>query len=192
MLDFINNYAMLASTCVSLAIETSGLIQIAFSRITGKPIQTNEPPRSGLTSILFWGRVLMSLGILGFALAVQLDALFNGWTNMWASVPAGAAIPVVFLLLGFVGILEGMQIAAFAVVKQDESEYRETHKVAHANCELLFRGSNLPRFLIGCQLVVCTVSRRTCAMLDDSVKIYKVPKVEYYNATGRIGDRCYA
>jgi hypothetical protein len=161
MLDFINNHAMLASIYISLAIEASGLlhsvylVQIAFAKLSGTPVNSNEPPRAGVKLALFWGRVVMSLGILGFALAVQLDALFKGWTNMWAAVPAGAAIPIVFLLLGFVGIMEGMQIAAFAVVKQDESEYRDTHKIAHANCQLLFKGKNLGRFLIGRQLLVC-------------------------------------
>ncbi|GMI52326.1 hypothetical protein TeGR_g772, partial [Tetraparma gracilis] len=96
MLDFINNHAMLASIYISLAIEASGLlhsvylVQIAFAKITGKTIESNEPPRTGVTQALFWGRVVMSLGILAFALAVQLDALFKGWTNMWAAVPAGA------------------------------------------------------------------------------------------------------
>ena len=63
---------------------------------------------------------------------------------------------IVFLvLLPFVGIMEGMQIAAFAVVKLDEEEYKNTHKIAYANCQLLFAGKNLGRFLIGRQLLVC-------------------------------------
>jgi hypothetical protein len=46
MLDFLNNYFMLFTTYVSLAIEFSGLlhsvylVQIAFSKITGKPIES--------------------------------------------------------------------------------------------------------------------------------------------------------
>ena len=59
------------------------------------------------------------------------------------------------VLLPFVGVMEGMQIAAFAVVKLDEEEYKNTHKIAHANCQLLFKGDNLGRFLIGRQLCVC-------------------------------------
>jgi hypothetical protein len=48
MLDFLNNYFMLFTTYVSLAIEFSGLVhsvylvQIIFSKITGKPIESKE------------------------------------------------------------------------------------------------------------------------------------------------------
>ena len=163
MLDFINNYFMLFSTYFSLAIEMSGLLHSVYlvqnvaSMISGKPIETNEPPRDGGKQVLFWGRVLMSLAVLGFALAVVLDALFKGWTNMWEGVPAVASVFIVIILLGIVGIMEGMQIAAFAVVKLDASEYRDTHKIAAANCDLLFRGKNLGKFLIGRQVFVCTL-----------------------------------
>ena len=48
MLDFINNYFMLFTSYVSLGIEFSGLVhcvylvQMIFSKITGKPIESNE------------------------------------------------------------------------------------------------------------------------------------------------------
>merc|ERR1711981_270741 len=162
MLDFLDNHFMLFCTYFSLAIEMTGLlhsvylVQYIFSYMSGKPIETNEPPRDAGKNVLFWGRVLMSLAILGFALAVVLDALFKGWPNMWDGVPAGASIPIVVVLLILVGIMEGMQIAAFAVVKLDDSEYRSSYKIAAANCDLLFKGNNLGRFLIGRQILVCT------------------------------------
>jgi len=162
MLDFLDNHFMLFCTYFSLAIEMTGLlhsvylVQYVFSYMSGKPIETNEPPRDAGKNVLFWGRVLMSLAILGFALAVVLDALFKGWTNMWDGVPAGASIPIVIVLLILVGIMEGMQIAAFAVVKLDDSEYRSSYKIAAANCDLLFKGNNLGKFLIGRQVLVCT------------------------------------
>ena len=108
-----------------------------------------------MQNVFYWGRVLMSMAILGFALAVTIDALFKGWTAMWAGIPPVASIFIVIALLGFVGVMEGMQIAAFAVVKLDEASYKDTHKIAHANCKLLFKGTNLGRFLIGRQLCVC-------------------------------------
>ncbi|GMI04108.1 hypothetical protein TrRE_jg9883 [Triparma retinervis] len=163
MLDFINNYFMLFSTYFSLAIEASGLLHAAYlvqnvaSLVSGKPIETNEPPRDGVGNLLFWGRVLFSLAVLGFSLAVVFDALFKGWTGMWEGVPPVAAIFIIIIVLMIVGVMEGMQIAAFAVVKLDAAEYRHTHKIAAANCDLLFRGSNLGRFLIGRQVFVCTL-----------------------------------
>jgi hypothetical protein len=161
MLDFINNYSMLLSVYVSLAIEMSGLlhcvylVQVVFSYITGKPIESNEPPRDGSTAFFFWARVAMSSTLLSYAVAVQGHALFNGWTNMWEGVPVAVAIPMVVLLLGLVGIMEGMQIAAFAVRKMDPNDYA-SHTVAKKNLDLLFSGRNLGRFLIGRQLAVCT------------------------------------
>ena len=68
--------------------------------------------------------------------------------------------------------MEGMQIAAFAVVKLDEASYKDSHKIAHANCKLLFRGTNLGRFLIGRQLCVCAcmfIAAR-CFTIDKEVR----------------------
>ena len=164
MLDFINTRFMLFSTYVSLGIEMSGLlhavylVQHVFELIAGKPTESKEPPKEGLTLILYWIRVLMSSAILGFAVAVTGDSLFAGVTGMWNGIPAFVALVIVVVLLCFVGIMEGMQIAAFAVVKLDENEYKDTHKIAHANCSLLFRGKNLGAFLIGRQICV------TCCM----------------------------
>ena len=93
MLDFINTYFMIFTTYVSLFIEFSGLlhsvylVQIFFSKITGTPIDSKEPPRTGVQNLFFWGRVLMSLAILGFAFAVTLAALFR------ARRPCGTVSP---------------------------------------------------------------------------------------------------
>jgi hypothetical protein len=93
MLDYVNNYFMLFTTYVSLAIECSGLlhavylVQIFFSKITGKPIESNEPPRNALRNVIFWGRVVLSCVILIFAFAVTLKALFENKTTMWSGIP---------------------------------------------------------------------------------------------------------
>jgi len=161
MLDFINNYFMLFTTYVSLAIEYSGLlhcvylVQIVFYKISGKPMESNESPRSALQKGFFWGRVLMSLVILGFCFAVTVKALFDGKTGMWEGVPPSASIVILFILMGVVGILEGMQIALFTVVNMSDEDLRD-HPVAHANCQLTFSGQNLQAFLIGRQILVAT------------------------------------
>jgi MFS family permease len=159
MLDFLNNYFMLFTTYTSLAIEFSGLlhsvylVQIIFSKVAGQAIDTKEEPRNGMQNLFFWGRVTMSLAVLGFSFAVTLKALFDGNTTMWEGVPAGASVAIFFILMCFVGLMEGMQIALFAVVKMP-SEELEHHKVAKANCELAFAGHNLQAFLIGRQILV--------------------------------------
>jgi hypothetical protein len=86
-----------------------------------------------------------------------LVALFNGKTTMWEGVPTGVAVVLFFLLMCVVGLLEGMQIAFFAVAKVKESE-RGDSVWAKKTCALLFRGDgfNLSGFMIGRQL--CVVS----------------------------------
>jgi len=164
MIDFINNYFALFTLYTAMSVEFSGvmhssyLIQNILSAVSGKPIVSNEPPREGFTFAFFWGRVLMSLAILGFCLAVVLVALFNGQTQVTAkypSMPNGVAVFLFFFFMGIVGMLEGMQIAFFAVAKLPASE-RGTSFFGRKTCELLFKGNgqNLPGFMIGRQLTV--------------------------------------
>ena len=159
MLDFINNYFMLFTTFVSLGIEMSGLlhavylVQMFFAAITGKPVESNEPPRTIRQSIFFWMRTLMSVFILGFAFAVTLKALFGGKTTMYEGVPEVVSVIIFFLLMCLVGMMEGMQIALFAVVNLPKEELMQ-HTIAHNNCQLTFKGNNLEAFLIGRQICV--------------------------------------
>jgi hypothetical protein len=162
MLDFINNKFMLFSTYFSLGIEATGLlhsvylVQYVFSAVTGKPIESKEGPRSGFENLTFWARVLLSLGILGFSLAVAFDSLFADVTKMYDGVPSGLSIVIFFVLLSVVGMLEGLQIAAFAVLKMPKEVYAGT--IAGANCDLLFcNKSALPKFLVGRQIVVASL-----------------------------------
>jgi len=175
MLDFLNNYGLLAITYVSLAIEASGLlhcvylVQIIFAKLTGTAIDSDEPPRSGLRMAWFWLRVVASLGILAFSFAVTLSALFSGQTTMWPGVPEAVSVVIFFVLMCFVGLMEGMQIALFTVVNYPEEELKK-NPTAYNNCQLTFRDQNLQAFLIGRQIcvTVCTfvVARITTLDVD--------------------------
>ena len=52
--------------------------------------------------------------------------------------------------------MEGMQIAAFALLKMPEDELSQ-YSVASANCKLMFSGQNLQAFLIGRQIFVASL-----------------------------------
>jgi hypothetical protein len=201
MLDFINNYFMLFTTYVSLAIECSGLlhsvylVQLFFSKITGKPIESNEPPRSHAANLLFWGRIVLSLVILGFSFAVTLAALFQGKTLMYGGVPEAVSVVILFLLMCFVGLMEGMQIALFAVVNLPDEE-RKHHAMAAKTCELCFSGRNLQAFLIGRQICVTicmfVVARITSVNVDvqgdNSENIFGVSDgIQTFFNTGLLG-----
>ncbi|KAL3785163.1 hypothetical protein HJC23_013829 [Cyclotella cryptica] len=167
MIDYINTYFALFTLYVAMTVEFSGvmhssyLIQNVLSAISGKPIQSNEPPKTGFTFAFFWGRVIMSLAILGFCLAVTLVALFNGDTSVsvkYPSISPGLAVFLLFFFMSVVGMLEAMQIAFFAVAKLP-ADQRGTSIFGKKTCDLLFAGNgqNLPGFMIGRQLtVVCS------------------------------------
>jgi len=161
MLDYINNYFAYFTLWVAMAIEFSGLlhasylVQMLVSRLSGKPLQSHEEPRTAAQSVFFWGRCFMSLAILGLAFAVTLGALFQGKTTMWTGVPEAISVILFFLLMSVVGLLEGMQIAFFAVTKLPKAEQGK-RKFAKLTCKTLFKGNghNLPGFMIGRQICV--------------------------------------
>jgi hypothetical protein len=102
-------------------------------------------------------RVVFSLVVLGFSFAVTLTALFDGKTTMYEGVPEYVSVIALFILMAFVGMMEGMQIALFAVINMPADELKK-HPLAAKVCELTFTGSNLQAFLIGRQICV------TCCM----------------------------
>jgi len=163
MLDYIDNYFAVFTLWVAMGIEFSGLlhasyvVQLLVGIMAGQPIESKEPPKTGFTLIFFWFRCLLSLTILGFCIAVTMVALFAGKTTMWEGVPPGVAVVIFFVLMCIVGMLEGMQIAFFAVAKITEAE-RGTSFFAMKTCDLLYSGDghNLPGFMVGRQL--CVVS----------------------------------
>lgn len=77
---------------------------------------------------------------------------------MWDGVPKAVSVILFLVLMSFVGLLEGMQIAFFAVVKVTKEE-RGKSPWAMKTCELLFRGEgkNLPAFMVGRQICVVTI-----------------------------------
>merc|ERR1711937_1066487 len=82
------------------------------------------------------------------------------------------AVIIFVILLCIVGMLEGMQIAFFAVAKIPASD-RGDSVFAKKTCELLFRGEgyNMPAFMVGRQLCVVScmffVARVTAVSIPD-------------------------
>jgi Silicon transporter len=163
MLDFLNNYVILSTTYLALAVEKCGLLHcvylvtILFSKITGKEVVTKEPSRSRLSSFFFWFRVFMSFVLVTFSFAVTISALFQGETKMWNGVPNIVSVILFLILMCVVGILEGMQIALFEVINLPKDDVKK-YPVVYANCKLAFRDQNLKALLIGRQICV------TCCM----------------------------
>jgi len=161
MLDYINNHFMTFTYAVAAGIEVTGvmhasyLIHIIVAAAAGKEVDTNEPPKTGITFAFFWGRVLFSCAVLCFALAVTIEALYRGKTSAWEGLPETVSLILFFVLMCCVGLLEGMQIAFFAVAKLPKSE-RGSSTIALKTCHCLFKngGKNLPGFMCGRQMTV--------------------------------------
>ena len=161
MLDYINNHFMTFTYWVAAFIEVTGvmhtsyLIRMVAYWAAGKPVESNEPPRTGITLVFFWGRVLFSLAVLGFAIAVTIEAIYIGKTTAWSGIPDTVSLVIFFVLMCCVGLLEGMQIAFFTVAKLPKSE-RGTSSLALKTCHCLFKngGKNLPGFMCGRQITV--------------------------------------
>jgi len=200
MLDYLNNYFGLFTLWVANSIEFSGLlhasyvIQLLVGLLAGQPIESKDEPRTGIESAFFWFRCLISLAILAICIAVTMVALFNNQTTMWEGVPAGVSLVVFVSLMCVVGMLEGMQIAFFAVAKKTSAE-RGEGIFAKKTCKLLYfgEGNNLPGFMIGRQLLVVScmffVARVTSVRLEgDEENIFGVPDAvqELFN-TGLLG-----
>ena len=84
----------------------------------------------------------------------------NGRTTMWSGVPYGISLLLFFVLMGVVGMLEGMQIALLAVVRMDQESVNAVHPRVSATCDFILRDANLEAFLVGRQILVtvCMVS----------------------------------
>lgn len=72
---------------------------------------------------------------------------------MWKGIPPAVSVVVFVLLMCWVGMCEGMQIALFAVVNMPKETVANA-PLARKTCELAFTGTNLQAFLIGRQICV--------------------------------------
>ena len=166
MLDYVNNFFAEFTMRVAMGIEFSGLLhccylfQMLFAWLSGQPLESKEPPRNLGQKVFFWFRVIVSLFILAYAFAVTLSALFNDQTTMWDGVPPVVSVVLFFVFMAIVGMLEGMQIAFFAIAQVPEAE-RANHPWAKRTCDILFEGDgrNLPGFMVGRQMVSCQTPR---------------------------------
>ena len=159
MLDFINTRFMLVTTWMCLAIESSGLlhsvylVQFLFELLSGKPVTSDENPRTVRESVFYWVRVLVSFVFLVYSSVITISGLVNEQTTAFHGIPDAASVAIFVGLVCFLGMLEAMQIALFAVVNLPNSALH-SHPVAKSNCDLAFEGDNFQSFLIGRQICV--------------------------------------
>ena len=114
---------------------------------------------------------------------------------MYEGVPEYVSVIMFFILMCFVGLMEGMQIALFATVNLPKEEL-DHHPQAKRVCELTFQGNRLQAFLIGRQICVTIcmfiVARITSVDVDvdtdDSNNIFTVGDgMQLFFNTGLLG-----
>ena len=204
MLDYINSYFALITIWVAMAIEFSGILHICYivqrtvAHLAGQPIQSNEAPLNMFQKIFFYGRCLMSFALLCFSFAVTFVAIFERKTTVWESVPPWASVLIFLVLMACIGVLEGAQIAYFAVVKMEKKHQGQDGNMgwfAKKSAVILFanHNHNLAAFLVGRQLCVVScmffIARITAVKLDEGDEnIFGVPNwVQGIFNTGLLG-----
>ena len=111
---------------------------------------------------------------------------------MWKGFPSYISILMFVFLMSFVGMMDGMQIALFAVVKMPEKDLAH-YPIALSNCSICFKDRNLESFLIGRQICVtlCSfvIARLISLDLSESDKnIFDVPdEFQQFFDTGFLG-----
>jgi len=158
MLDFVNNSIVWVTTVVCLAIEASGLLHSVY---VVQCFFSSENASEGITSkttgqqVWYWIRVALSVSFLTAAMAVTCAALWHGETTMYPGLTTVASFALFFGLICFLGLLEAIQIAVFAVVKLPTHIVAES-PAADSTCQLVFSGRNFKAVLIGRQICVTT------------------------------------
>ena len=158
MFDFVNSRIVWVTTVMCLVIEASGLLHSVYLVKCFFSTETNSEDSANKTlgeRLWYWTRMVFSVGFLFAALAVTCDALWHGETTMYPGLTTIASFAVFFGLVCFLGLLEAIQIAAFAVVKLPPDVVAK-NAAADANCRLVFRGRNFKAVLIGRQICVTT------------------------------------
>mmetsp|Transcript_11120 Transcript_11120/g.16837 ORF Transcript_11120/g.16837 Transcript_11120/m.16837 type:complete len:328 (-) Transcript_11120:136-1119(-) len=160
---------------MALGVECSGLFHAAYlvpmsvERYQGVdlgygcgPQSSNANNDNGSTSsyskrcdrYLFWARVVMSLVLFSFALGMIVNAMFNGVTGTWGKVDDSLSLLLFLFMIIWVALVQGMQIALFALKKTSLRNLKRTHWSAYINFKAAFGTGNIEPFLIGRQIFV--------------------------------------
>ena len=200
LLDSSNNHLLYLTTHISLLIEQSGLlhavylVQAIFVRImhtSNHNEATSAPRKTMLQTIWFGARVGLSCLVLIFSLVVTFAALWANKTTSYQGLSAAVSTVLLLVLLTLMGLMEGMQIAIFAVANMPDLS---DHLHAYANSQIAFRDQNLESFLIGRQMFVTIcifiIARITTIRVadDDASNIFGVPDgVQWLFHSGLLG-----
>jgi len=99
-------------------------------------------------------RFVYSALLLIFSCVVTFYAIIEQKTNFWHSVPGWAALLLFLLLLFWLGLMEGLQVALVELKRQDPQTYRHSHPRAYKLGQAANKSDNVEKFLMGRQMFV--------------------------------------
>lgn len=99
-------------------------------------------------------RFVYSALLLIFSCVVTFYAIIEQKTNFWHSVPGWAALLLFLLLLFWLGLMEGLQVALVELKRQDPQTYRHSHPRAYKLGQAAQKSDNVEKFLMGRQMFV--------------------------------------
>jgi hypothetical protein len=127
--------------------------------------------------ILFWARIIFSLGICAFAVVVFTTALLGGNTTVRSEIPIPVSFLSLFLLVILGGFMEALQIAFFAVKHIDRAKI-DANPTARRNCDFLLSGGHdgapnpkLQAFLVGRQIAQTVIMFMVARIITVDMKV---------------------
>lgn len=138
--------------------------------------------RTAFQRIFFWLRILMSLGISGFAIAAFCIALAGGNTTLERTFPLWASLVSLLILLILGGFMEALQIALFAIKHIDPNQFAAS-KRARFNCDFILKArsdgnpdehhsnSRLQAFLVGRQIAQTVIMFLIARIINIEMKV---------------------
>jgi hypothetical protein len=138
-----SNSSGTATTTTEVAPAAATAVVVPHMATTDDSATTNSSNNSKplWKRILFWARVVFSLGISVFAVVVFTTALIGGNTTVRKEIPVPVSIISLLILLVLGGFMEALQIALFAVKHLDRAKI-EANPTARRNCELFLSGGS--------------------------------------------------
>lgn len=157
----------------------SGSTTPVSGRIT---VSDHVPTRSTCQRILFWARVLLSLGMSIYTVVVFSTAIVTGNTGIREGIPTYVSFLSLIVLLLLGGFMEALQIALFAVKHLPADTIEANHR-AKRTCEYMFRkvhaedgtvaaeSGKLRSFLIGRQIAQTVIMFMIARIINVNMKV---------------------
>ena len=113
----------------------------------------NTMVKLGDAGWLDYVRFVFSGLLVIFSTVVTFYAIIEQKTSFFPEVVPGWAALIMFLIVVFwLGVVEGLQLALVELKRLSPDSYKMTHPKAHAFMQIVNKGDNLERFLMGRQV----------------------------------------